>query len=435
MKTHLLRNIITFIIIVGVYFPILYAQQGDTLFIQRGKKGKIEFARFKENESTNRKMKNDTVFLKYTLKVKKEDGFRLKSETIDDLGITHRKFQQYYKGIKVDNAEYLLHGKNGNIDVINGDFQDIDIQSVSPAITERQALGKALKYVGAKKYKWEDPAMEKFIKQHTNNPNATYNPKGELVIAKDCISGNNSFKLSWQFTISSLEPDNEQMIFVDASNGEIIRNISLISDINTTSTAQTRYSNTQTITTDSYSNSFRLYESRRTTSVNNNVTIRTLNCLNGTNYANATEFLNINTNWTQGGWSTFAQNQVALDAHWGTEKVLDYWSSIHNRNSLNGAGLSITNYVHYNVGWDNAQWDGNNNVMRYGDGTTFNPLTSLDIIAHEIGHGINKFTANLTSGNTESGALNEGFSDIWAACIKHWAAPNKSLKFPTSLKQ
>jgi len=41
------------------------------------------------------------------------------------LGITHKRFQQYYKGIKVDNTEYLLHGKNGEIEVANGSFENI----------------------------------------------------------------------------------------------------------------------------------------------------------------------------------------------------------------------------------------------------------------------------------------------------------------------
>jgi hypothetical protein len=69
--------------------------------------------------------------------------------------------------------------------------------------------------------------------------------------------------------------------------------------------------------------------------------------------------------------------------------------------------------------------------MRYGDGdgSTFKPLTALDVIAHEMGHGIAQFTANFNSGDgrQECDALNEGFSDIWGACVEHWAAPNKQM--------
>jgi Zn-dependent metalloprotease len=44
----------------------------------------------------------------------------------------------------------------------------------------------------------------------------------------------------------------------------------------------------------------------------------------------------------------------------------------------------------------------------------FAPLTSLDVCGHEIGHGVCEFTADLVYAR-ESGAMNEGFSDIWAA--------------------
>jgi len=63
MKTYTIKAIIFFMAI-WIYVPMLYAQQGDTLFIQRSKKGKIEFARFKKDANSDRKMKNDTTFLK-----------------------------------------------------------------------------------------------------------------------------------------------------------------------------------------------------------------------------------------------------------------------------------------------------------------------------------------------------------------------------------
>jgi len=65
--------------------------------------------------------------------------------------------------------------------------------------------------------------------------------------------------------------------------------------------------------------------------------------------------------------------------------------------------------------------------MTYGDGsgTYFDALTSLDVAAHEIGHAVCETTANLVY-QKESGAMNEGFSDIWAACVEYFAAPTKA---------
>lgn len=77
------------------------------------------------------------------------------------------------------------------------------------------------------------------------------------------------------------------------------------------------------------------------------------------------------------------------------------------------------------MGTDNAYWSGAE--MLYGDGyTNFKPLTSLDVCAHEIGHGVCASTANLAY-QAESGALNEGFSDIWGASVEQYTAANLGL--------
>ena len=51
------------------------AQNNDTLMIRRNENGKIQFVMFKVNESSNRKMQNDTIYLKSILHAKEHDGF------------------------------------------------------------------------------------------------------------------------------------------------------------------------------------------------------------------------------------------------------------------------------------------------------------------------------------------------------------------------
>ena len=239
--------------------------------------------------------------------------------------------------------------------------------------------------------------------------------------------------MAWKFTISSLEPFNEQWIYIDATDGEVVGDTPLLLDANTSGNAETLYSGTVGITCDSHSGSYRLYETR-TSTPNHSVNIHTWNCLSQPNLPNAIEFTNSNTNWTTGSWPAISQDQAALDAHWAEEKALDYWSTVHSRNSLDNQGLPITGYVHFydpndTITWpNNAKWDPTDHVILYGDGdggTHFYPLVALDVVAHDMGHGITQFTANLTPGYQESGALNEGFSDIWGVCVEDWATSSK----------
>lgn len=122
-------------------------------------------------------------------------------------------------------------------------------------------------------------------------------------------------------------------------------------------------------------------------------------------------------------------DDIAIDAHWGASVVYDYWKQIHNRQSFDNRNSAIRSFVHYDIAYDNAYWNGS--VMTYGDGSGtsatnpvigigFRPLTSLDVCAHEIGHGVCSFTSDLVYAN-ESGAMNEGLSDIWAACVERFA--------------
>ncbi len=66
--------------------------------------------------------------------------------------------------------------------------------------------------------------------------------------------------------------------------------------------------------------------------------------------------------------------------------------------------------VHYKSSYENAFWNGS--AMFFGDGaTTFYPLVSLDVMAHEVSHGFTQQHSNLTYSG-QSGGINEAFSDM-----------------------
>ena len=66
--------------------------------------------------------------------------------------------------------------------------------------------------------------------------------------------------------------------------------------------------------------------------------------------------------------------------------------------------------VHYGDGWDSALWNGNN--VSFGDGSVrFYPMVSLDIVGHEIAHGVvERYSKAIMT--SQSGGINEAFADI-----------------------
>jgi Zn-dependent metalloprotease len=102
----------------------------------------------------------------------------------------------------------------------------------------------------------------------------------------------------------------------------------------------------------------------------------------------------------------------------GGKASWDFYWQLFGRNSIDNNGLLIKQYVHFDKGMDNAYWDGRRMVYGDGDGTVFTSFTiDIDIIGHELTHGVMENEANLDYEN-QAGALNESFSDIFGIMIK-----------------
>jgi Zn-dependent metalloprotease len=105
----------------------------------------------------------------------------------------------------------------------------------------------------------------------------------------------------------------------------------------------------------------------------------------------------------------------------GVGKTYDFYSKVFQRNSVDNAGMELDSYVHYDVDYDNAMWDGRRMIFGDGDDQLFSRLTqSLDVIGHELTHGVTQYTANLEY-RGQSGALNESISDVFGSLVKQWS--------------
>ena len=104
----------------------------------------------------------------------------------------------------------------------------------------------------------------------------------------------------------------------------------------------------------------------------------------------------------------------------GLGNTREFYKEVFDRDSLDGRGMRLDGYVHYSSGYNNAFWDGSQMVFGDGDGVLFTDFTgSLDVIAHELTHGVTEFTAGLDYHN-QSGALNESMSDVFGSLVKQW---------------
>ena len=115
------------------------------------------------------------------------------------------------------------------------------------------------------------------------------------------------------------------------------------------------------------------------------------------------------------------------EAYDGAGATYDLYFDAYGRNSINASGMRMDSTVHYQTGYDNAFWNGRQ--MVYGDGDEdlpeterlFNRFTiAIDIIGHELTHGVTQFEANLVYRN-QPGALTESMSDVFGSLVKQRA--------------
>jgi len=332
----------------------------------------------------------------------------IRTET-DYIGCKHFFYNQTYNGIVIHDAVFIVHTRNGYIESINGTlYSDLKISN-SFNISEQEGLQFALAKINAEQYKWEIPSEEQFIKKFKKNESATFYPTGE----KEIININNKYLLCYKYDIYSSIPLRRAEYFIDASNGNNVFVNDLLQSTDVSGTAVTKYSGTRNIVTDSYGGYYRLRESGR------GLGIETYDMNSDTDYDYADDFTDADNNWNN---VNAEFDEVATDAHWGTEMTYDFFYSKFGRNSIDDSGFKLLSYVHYDYYYANAFWDGYRMTYGDGDGGTMAPLTALDIIGHEISHGLTTNTADLDY-SYESGALNEGFSDIFGTAIEFYAKP------------
>ncbi len=397
----------------------------------------------KSPETTNRKSKTEWVHFKpgigisaVDLFIKQKERFHLSNyddmkvvrTEKDKLGYTHTRFNQYYNGVKVEGAEYIVHEKDGLIEKANGIIiPGINI-GVTPLFTEEQALNTALEYVDAQIYLWQSPEAEALLKQQKKDGKASWYPKGELVLISE--SADNSFipsemHLCWAFDIHAKTPMDANRIYIDAKLGIVFKTLSLSMSCNPGSGTSTWHGNVTF-----------------NTSVSNNLFVMQNDC--------SFPFYSVFDHHGNGALTNYYDNdntwdslnglqQPAVESMWAIDRIWHYYLEKHNRNSWDGNGapiIALNNSMLTTAGgttWNNACWACEGNVMTLGGGAAFNSpdddWNTIDAIGHEFTHGVVQTTAHLIY-QSEPGALNESFADIFGSMIERYAEPDTVLYPP-----
>lgn len=336
------------------------------------------------------------------------DEFRLLRSNTDELGMTHHRFQQYYKGYRIEGATYVLHEIEGRIATANGNlFNTQDLVEPPVVLRETEALDHVLKLVPTEQYLWLDKNAEKNLKSRKDDPNASFYPVGELAWLQ--MDG---LRLAWKFDIHTADGLSERF-WLDAATGELLKRAPL--DIHCDpGTGVTTWNGTVNISTDQPGMNFILHDDCQAPN------IHVFNAQDSASTAFATEYNDADNNWT--GQTSAIQTFFGLRQSW------QYFLNTFGRNSYNNGGANINGYNQAGFignggsrNWSNASWSPGAHIFRFGDdgtdGTATDDWNAIDIVGHEFTHAVTSNEADLDY-VSESGALNESFSDIFGEMVE-----------------
>ena len=339
-----------------------------------------------------------------------EANFTVSQTDTDELGQTHVRLAQTYRGIPVLGAELVAHLTGGEVTSLNGRYHRLaDGLTLSPKLRLTDASEQALTDV------------RKLVKVRSFGDNILKikSAEGELCVFPTPDGG---AKLAYALTIRPNMLDRWEYI-IDAQTGAVLDKYNHTCSFAGPIKATGRDLNGVTRTVQTYQqpgSGYYMIDASRPM-----FNAKTSNMPDDPVGAiwtiDAKKSFGDNQKLYQIGSSTNLDwNATAISAQYNAGIAYDYYQNTFKRNALNGNGetmVSVINIVDDDgKEMDNAYWNGK--IMAYGNGSKgFKPLAgALDVAGHEMTHGVIQNTANLQY-KSQSGAINESMADVFGVLI------------------
>ena len=322
-----------------------------------------------------------------------------------------------------ERRQYLGKGKSNRLRRVTGDF------NVVPAISGRAAIAAALATVstraGAAAYV-QPPVAELIIYPIMKTRRvaaAAHKPEAQLN-ALDLQETVDHFALG--YLVHTRLVDGDRPLYhdtvVDARTAAILDQWNMLQTV--AGVGNSQYNGQVPVSTSATPDGFQMIDPQRGvkgTFGGMAITNADHGSSAGKVYTNATNTWGDGKQYIENGATTDANGQTAaVNALWGLMNTYDMLKNVLGWHSLDGNDTATYIAAHANKAYDNAYYSDTCQCMFIGDGSFFNSLGAIDVIGHEMGHGVTAATSNLVYAG-ESGGLNESSSDINGEAVEAYA--------------
>jgi Zn-dependent metalloprotease len=344
---------------------------------------------------------------------------RLRESVADSMiaGRTHERLDQYYRGVRVFGGDVVRQATSTGLplSVFGQMYADIEVDP-TPGITEDDAAAAAQAAVS----------------------NAGRVAERELVLLPLTEGG---YALAYRFRVNTAV--DRAIVFVDAHSGAVLRSYSNLQRAGVIGAGTGVFGESLKMSASTASGTFLAADLLRPAEIDtydlHGNSAKALDFLNGLVDLTASDIASSTSNtWTDG---------ADVDGHAYAGYTYDYYYKRFGRHGLDNKDLPMTIVIHpasrasfstastdvINTLYLNAFYAGDGIVV-YGEGLpaglVLQPFhqtvdyfsAGLDVVAHELSHGVTQYTSGLIY-QDESGALNEAFSDIMGNSVKFFFQP------------
>lgn len=374
-------------------FALPSLSQSDYTVVERNSDGTIKSVRYALTDDNIPADANE--FFTTTLKNRDVDDFVLDRSDDTDYGMHFERYQQYYRGVKVDNGYYNFRFKNGKMKGVKGHYVNVTGINPIPSITEKEAINLYALYFGIEKSDVKKTYVDLLI---MDIPNAEGGKYEAFLVYKVFLFTDNK---------------NRYVGIFDAHTGKLLFKEDAFVDYSALGQFFTYYNrgandSPKSANTDFSNNMYYLKDF-----------IRGNGILTGTYNGQPIYFSDNDNIWERDEMEPY---EIALDVHWTMEQIYDLMHSSYNWNSYDGHNHQISSIIDTS---DNAQYSSIMDSFFFGNAsgsTITDQLGSVDIIGHEFGHAILFNSTNITS--NQSGAIHEGLADIWGILFEKHITPS-----------
>lgn len=324
---------------------------------------------------------------------------RLGARHSDRLGHRHLKFEQTYEGLPVFGAELIAQlDASGNLITLSGRYAPTPRKlSKQPVVQRTQATDLVRALHGAADGAKVEPTLVVFLRNGVTP------------------------HLAWRFDLQAGLFEN-RLVMIDAHTGSVLADFNQMQSANRAGSGTDLFGTSRSLNVWEEAGAHYMVDTSKAmydtnsnppqlTSSNGVIIIQDARNQPPTSDPQIVPALaSITSTAATGPWLPAAVSAAA-----NLSVTYDYFASEHSRDSLDGNGSNLIAVVRLGQGFANALFDASTQTMYFGDAAPY--AGALDVVAHELTHGVIANSANLLYQN-QSGALNEAFADIFAEMVE-----------------